>query len=127
MRCWWRCCRRCHLGPLTVVGARQLVVVVMAGWRVTAAVNATMMESGLLRAERAPGGTELVRVSVSQAARAFSEHINDTCKCESGSMTNRLADATSPYLLQHQHNPVDWWEWQAEAFSQLDESRSFRL
>ena len=31
-------------------------------------------------------------------------------------MTNRLANATSPYLLQHQHNPVDWWEWQAEAF-----------
>jgi uncharacterized protein YyaL (SSP411 family) len=31
-------------------------------------------------------------------------------------MTNRLANATSPYLLQHQHNPVDWWEWQREAF-----------
>ena len=31
-------------------------------------------------------------------------------------MTNRLANATSPYLLQHQHNPVDWWEWQSEAF-----------
>ena len=25
--------------------------------------------------------------------------------------TNRLAQATSPYLLQHQHNPVDWWPW----------------
>jgi hypothetical protein len=24
---------------------------------------------------------------------------------------NRLAGATSPYLLQHQHNPVDWWQW----------------
>jgi uncharacterized protein YyaL (SSP411 family) len=22
--------------------------------------------------------------------------------------TNRLADETSPYLLQHQHNPVNW-------------------
>ena len=31
-------------------------------------------------------------------------------------MTNRLANATSPYLLQHQDNPVDWWEWQPEAF-----------
>jgi len=28
---------------------------------------------------------------------------------------NRLADATSPYLLQHAHNPVDWWEWGDEA------------
>ena len=26
-------------------------------------------------------------------------------------MTNRLADATSPYLLQHADNPVDWWPW----------------
>ncbi len=31
-------------------------------------------------------------------------------------MPNRLANATSPYLLQHQDNPVDWWEWSDEAF-----------
>jgi uncharacterized protein YyaL (SSP411 family) len=30
-------------------------------------------------------------------------------------MPNRLADATSPYLQQHQDNPVDWWEWSPEA------------
>ena len=35
-------------------------------------------------------------------------------------MTNRLANATSPYLLQHKDNPVDWWEWSPEA---LDEAR----
>ncbi len=29
--------------------------------------------------------------------------------------TNRLAQETSPYLLQHQHNPVDWYPWGAEA------------
>ena len=29
---------------------------------------------------------------------------------------NRLIRATSPYLLQHAHNPVDWYEWSAEAF-----------
>lgn len=33
-------------------------------------------------------------------------------------MPNRLAAATSPYLLQHQDNPVDWWEWGDEAFEQ---------
>ncbi|RMH18054.1 MAG: thioredoxin domain-containing protein, partial [Gemmatimonadetes bacterium] len=32
-------------------------------------------------------------------------------------MTNRLADATSPYLRQHAHNPVDWLPWGAEAFA----------
>jgi len=36
-------------------------------------------------------------------------------------MPNRLANATSPYLLQHADNPVDWWEWGSEAF---DEARS---
>ena len=28
---------------------------------------------------------------------------------------NRLADTTSPYLLQHADNPVDWWPWCDEA------------
>jgi uncharacterized protein len=34
---------------------------------------------------------------------------------------NRLATATSPYLLQHQDNPVDWWEWGPEAFAEARE------
>src|SRR3954468_3340081 len=33
-------------------------------------------------------------------------------------MPNRLAAATSPYLLQHADNPVDWWEWGDEAFEE---------
>src|SRR3954447_6512218 len=33
-------------------------------------------------------------------------------------MSNRLANATSPYLLQHKDNPVDWWEWGDEAFAE---------
>ena len=31
--------------------------------------------------------------------------------------TNRLAGETSPYLLQHQHNPVDWYPWGEAAFA----------
>jgi uncharacterized protein YyaL (SSP411 family) len=30
--------------------------------------------------------------------------------------TNRLANEKSPYLLQHAHNPVDWFPWGDEAF-----------
>ena len=30
--------------------------------------------------------------------------------------TNRLAQEKSPYLLQHAHNPVDWYPWGEEAF-----------
>ena len=36
-------------------------------------------------------------------------------------MTNRLAGETSPYLLQHKDNPVDWWPWSPAAF---DEARA---
>ena len=31
--------------------------------------------------------------------------------------TNRLAREKSPYLLQHAHNPVDWFAWGDEAFA----------
>jgi Protein of unknown function, DUF255 len=40
-----------------------------------------------------------------EAAPARSEH------------TNRLAREKSPYLLQHAHNPVDWYPWGEEAFA----------
>src|SRR5581483_3250335 len=34
---------------------------------------------------------------------------------------NRLAHETSPYLLQHAHNPVDWYPWGEEAFARAHE------
>jgi uncharacterized protein YyaL (SSP411 family) len=34
------------------------------------------------------------------------------------SRENRLARETSPYLLQHKHNPVDWWPWGTEALAE---------
>ena len=36
-------------------------------------------------------------------------------------MPNRLADETSPYLLQHAENPVDWYPWSDEAFARARE------
>ena len=33
-------------------------------------------------------------------------------------MPNRLAAETSPYLLQHADNPVDWYPWGEEAFAE---------
>jgi hypothetical protein len=35
---------------------------------------------------------------------------------------NRLKHAASPYLLQHQHNPVYWWEWGEDAFAEARSS-----
>src|SRR6185503_16415859 len=39
------------------------------------------------------------------------------CTVYAGSMPNRLANETSPYLLQHKDNPVDWYAWSDEAFA----------
>ncbi|HEY2205855.1 MAG TPA: thioredoxin domain-containing protein [Pseudonocardia sp.] len=36
-------------------------------------------------------------------------------------MPNRLADSTSPYLLQHSGNPIAWWPWCPEAFAEARE------
>src|SRR5690242_762464 len=36
-------------------------------------------------------------------------------------MPNRLASETSPYLLQHAENPVDWYPWGDEAFTRARE------
>ena len=38
--------------------------------------------------------------------------------------TNRLADETSPYLLLHAHNPVDWYPWGEEALAKARKKRS---
>src|SRR5262245_32354380 len=37
--------------------------------------------------------------------------------------TNRLAQEKSPYLLQHAHNPVDWYPWGEGAFSKAREEQ----
>jgi uncharacterized protein YyaL (SSP411 family) len=37
--------------------------------------------------------------------------------------TNRLALESSPYLLQHAHNPVSWWPWGDEAFAEARATR----
>ena len=36
-------------------------------------------------------------------------------------MPNRLIDETSPYLLQHAHNPVEWYPWEPEALDRAKE------
>ena len=35
---------------------------------------------------------------------------------------NRLINRISPYLLQHAHNPVDWFAWGEEAFKRAREA-----
>ena len=55
-------------------------------------------------------------------APARSAPVRQTASARPGStarcMVNRLKDSTSPYLLQHADNPVDWWPWCDEAFAE---------
>ncbi len=41
-------------------------------------------------------------------------------------MSNRLKDQSSPYLLQHAENPVDWYPWCEKAFDRARHSRRRR-
>ena len=41
--------------------------------------------------------------------------------------TNRLIDQKSPYLLQHAHNPVDWFPWSQEAFDKAEREQKLIL
>lgn len=39
------------------------------------------------------------------------------CPMTNSKVPNRLMNEKSPYLLQHAHNPVDWYPWSEEAFA----------
>src|SRR5712691_3160567 len=55
------------------------------------------------------GALALIRNNIQQ------KKDNTSVKRE-GQYTNRLIKEKSPYLLQHAHNPVDWYPWGEEAF-----------
>src|SRR5690606_7993829 len=42
-------------------------------------------------------------------------------------MSNRLSKETSPYLLQHANNPVDWYAWGPEALNKAKEENKLIL
>ena len=46
---------------------------------------------------------------------------------ENGHKKNRLANESSPYLLQHQYNPVDWYPWGDEAFEKAKKENKLVL
>ncbi|HLY73895.1 MAG TPA: DUF255 domain-containing protein, partial [Planctomycetota bacterium] len=56
-----------------------------------------------------------MRILIALLLLAGQEKPSDEMKMEHRH-TNRLAKEKSPYLLQHAHNPVDWYPWGPEAF-----------
>jgi len=47
----------------------------------------------------------------------FQHRLNAEAQTDGRQFTNRLIEEKSPYLLQHAHNPVDWYPWGEEAFN----------
>ncbi len=51
------------------------------------------------------------------AAALSCQAVEPSATVNTPAFTNRLSREKSPYLLQHQHNPVDWYPWGEEAFA----------
>ena len=58
------------------------------------------------------------KAATSGGSRQSTGHVPHLVDATSGQYThtNRLIDETSPYLLQHAHNPVNWYSWGPAAF-----------
>src|SRR5215204_4126131 len=71
------------------------------------------------RAASLPGRSSMITV---RSFIAWPHHMHAVipkrvARVASKAMPNRLAEETSPYLLQHKDNPVDWQPWDEEALS----------
>src|SRR5512145_511312 len=73
---------------------------------------------GMRRNSTRPVSTSFLKRSVRLMNRNPSGYNTKFLRRPAFSMhTNRLIHEKSPYLLQHAHNPVDWYAWGEEAFA----------
>ena len=74
-----------------------------------------MLSTRLLRLRHRPSSCSSPLRFIAAAAMSSSSS-SSTAAPGGGRKPNRLAAEHSPYLLQHAHNPVDWYPWGDEAF-----------
>src|SRR5256885_112573 len=63
-----------------------------------------------------PGKTGIIGISIIAAFFSLHCNRNKSMSNKDYPYTNHLIKESSPYLLQHAHNPVDWYAWNNEAF-----------
>ena len=106
--------RRTSFAALLLLGA---LMATFAGCSSCARGNTPIADGA---AEAAPSTSPELRVKLRDAARAKGpQYVARTRHKEadgSPKYTNRLVLESSPYLLQHAHNPVEWFPWGDEAF-----------
>jgi uncharacterized protein len=71
----------------------------------------------LLRNGSAIAAILLVAGTACRHQKQTQGHVTNATATAKPAHTNRLAREKSPYLLQHQHNPVNWYAWGDEAFA----------
>lgn len=59
-------------------------------------------------------------ITLAQVSCHFDQNPQEIKKMETHSYTNHLIHETSPYLLQHAHNPVNWYPWGEEALEKAE-------
>src|SRR5262245_5714511 len=110
--------------PLSFVIARLVPVYPIAVWQGRASIG--MAEATLPLVTARPAMTKsLVNASPDPAAERY-RHASirgapmSIASAATQLLENRLARETSPYLLQHKHNPVDWWPWGPPALAEAE-------
>ena len=90
--------------PERIVALRATVTAMTGQPSVPGTEGSAELDAALQQALHAKGGGHIPRT----------EHLHDD---GSPRFVNRLILETSPYLLQHAHNPVNWYPWGDEAFA----------
>jgi uncharacterized protein YyaL (SSP411 family) len=72
-------------------------------------------------------GSILVIFLLSTMLDSCQSQTNNTPIMENHKYTNHLSDQTSPYLLQHAHNPVNWYPWGEEALQKAKDENKILL
>jgi len=94
--------------PSAGLPSLALLLALLVGWVAPAALTGRGPEAG----ERSLAEEPTMSHDPRDAEAATAEH---------GGRKNRLAGESSPYLLLHQHNPVDWYPWGEEALKKAKE------
>ena len=69
----------------------------------------------------------IVFLALFSSSSCSSQDSNDSDMKDTHAHTNDLINETSPYLLQHAHNPVDWMPWGKEAFEKAERENKLVL
>src|SRR5256712_2973305 len=110
-----------ELGLVSLAGGAEAALAALQTNRDDVAVVVAMLDGGVLgHVQRPHRRVASAGTPGCQSTAAWQRAVappRPRCHDDAVAPANRLARETSPYLLQHAHNPVDWFPWGEEAFA----------